>query len=67
MNFQRKRTFQQDVNRCMLQDVYMCDSNVRVWLNIWEDVFILPMSINFILYRDCFIFKKETLEIIVKQ
>lgn len=44
----------------------MCDSNVRVWLNIWEDVFILPMSINFIL-RDCFIFKKETLEIIVKQ
>ncbi len=29
-------------------------------------MFILPMSINFIL-RDCFIFKKETLEIIVKQ
>lgn len=52
--------------------VYMCDSNVRVWLNIWEDVFILPMSINFILrcfsvMFEFFIFKKETLEIIVKQ
>lgn len=50
----------------------MCDSNVRVWLNIWEDVFILPMSINFILrcfsvMFEFFIFKKETLEIIVKQ
>lgn len=66
MNFQRKRTFQQDVNRCMLQDMFICVIVMCVCGLTFGKMFILPMSINFIL-RDCFIFKKETLEIIVKQ
>lgn len=50
----------------------MRDRNERVWGSTFEDVFILPMSINFIqgyfsIMFEFFIFKKETLEIIVKQ
>lgn len=72
MNFQRKRTFQQDVNRCMLQDMFICVIVMCVCGLTFEKMFILPMSINFILrcfsvMFEFFIFKKETLEIIVKQ
>lgn len=73
MNVQRKRTFQQDVNGCMLQDmckicvIVMCVCDAQ-----HSKMFILPMSINLIqgyfsIMFEFFIFKKETLEIIVKQ